>query len=116
MRLAPEMISRKTRAKYALAVMLAGELADARQSLSASWGCSGIQNVDVRTDLVGMLVSSSGYRLKALEVGYCLHLGSLAESNDGRIVLAHWVMKNPKPQLQSEPVIADVAVDLLAAL
>lgn len=85
------MISRKTKAKYALAVMLAGELADARQSLSASWGCSGIQNADVRTDSVEMLASSSGYRLKALEAGYCLHLGSLlmAESNDGRIVLVH---------------------------
>jgi len=113
MRLAPEMTSRKTKAKYALAVMLAGELADARRSLSVSWGCSGIQNVDVKTDSVGTLVSSSGYRLKALEVGYCL--GS-AESNDGRIVLAHWVMKNLEHRLQSEPVIADVTVDLLIAL
>ena len=112
--LAPEMILRKTKAKYALAVMLAGELADARPSLSASWGCSGIQNVDVTTDSVEMLVSSSGYRRKALGVGYCL-LGS-AESNDGRIVLAHWVMKNLKPQLQPELVIADVIVDLLVAL
>jgi hypothetical protein len=30
------MISRKMKAKYASAVMLVGELADARQSLSAS--------------------------------------------------------------------------------
>jgi hypothetical protein len=115
--LAPEMISRKTKAKYALAVMLAGELADARQSLFASWGCSGIRNADVRTDLVEMLANSSGYRLKALEAGYCLHLGSLmAESNDGRIVLAHWVMKNLELHLQTETEIADVTVDLLVAL
>jgi hypothetical protein len=111
------MISRKMRAKYALAVMLAGELADAHRSLSASWGCSGIRNVDVRTGSVEMPVNSSGYRLKVLEVGYCLHLGSLtAESSDGRIVPAHWVMKNLKFQLQSELVIADVTVDLLVAL
>jgi hypothetical protein len=112
------MISRKTKAKYALAGMLAGELADARQSLSASWDCSGIQNVDVRTGSVEMLVNSSGYRLKALEAGHCLHLGSLltAESNDGRIVPAHWVMKNLELHLQTETVIADVTVDLLAAL
>jgi hypothetical protein len=60
------MISLKKKAKYALAAMWAGELADARQSLSASWGCSGIQNADVRTDSVEMLANSSGYRLKAL--------------------------------------------------
>ena len=65
-----------------------------------------------------MLVNSSGYRLKAWEAGYCLHWGSwlMAESNDGRIVRAHWVMKNLEPHLQTEPVIADVTVDLLAAL
>jgi hypothetical protein len=62
---APEKISWKTKAKYALAVMLAGELADARQWLSASWGCSGIPNVDAKTGLAGRLANSSGYRLKA---------------------------------------------------
>jgi hypothetical protein len=72
----------------------------------------------VRTDSAEMLANSSGYRLKALEAGYCLHLGSLlmAESNDGRIVLAHWVMRNLEPHLQTETEIADVTVDLLAAL
>ena len=56
--------------------------------------------------------------LKALEAGYYLHLGSLltAESNNGRIVPAHWVMKNLQPHLQTGTVIADVTVDLLKAL
>lgn len=46
-----------------------------------------------------------------------MHLGSLmAESNDGRIVLAHWVMKNLGLHLQTETEIADVTVDLLVAL
>jgi hypothetical protein len=77
-----------------------------------------MKNVDVGADSVEMLLNSSGYRPKALEAGYCLHFGSLltAESNDGRIVLAHWVTENLEPHLQTGTVIADVTVDLLAVL
>ena len=72
----------------------------------------------MRTGSVEMPVNSSGYRLKALEAGYYLHFGSLltAEPNDGRIVLAHWVMKNLELHWQTETEIADVTVGLLVVL
>jgi hypothetical protein len=55
------------RAKCALAVMLVEGLADVLQSLSASWDCSDIQNVDVTIDLAEMQVNFSDSCLKVLE-------------------------------------------------
>jgi hypothetical protein len=66
MRLALERISRKMKAKCALAVRLVEGLADALQSLSASWDCSDIQNVDVTIDLAEMLANFSDSCLKVL--------------------------------------------------
>ena len=73
--LAPETISRKTKAKCALAVMLVEGLVDVPQSLSASLDCSDIQSVDVTIDSAGMLVSFSGSCPMVLAAWYCLHLG-----------------------------------------
>ena len=74
---APEMISQRRMAKYGLAVMLVGELADVLQSLSASSDCSDTQSVDVTTDLAEMLESFFDLCPKALGANHCLHLDLL---------------------------------------